>query len=52
MQRGVAHVPDGRGTFFELTVEENLRLGAYIRRDRHGVAQDLERSVRLLSAAA
>ena len=28
VQRGVAHVPDGRGTFFELTVEENLRLGA------------------------
>ena len=43
VQRGVAHVPDGRGTFFELTVEENLRLGAYIRRDRQGVAQDLER---------
>ena len=43
VQRGVAHVPDGRGTFFELTVEENLRLGAYIRRDRHGIAQDLER---------
>src|SRR5271156_4111210 len=34
VQRGVAHVPDGRGTFFELTVEENLRLGAYIRNDR------------------
>jgi branched-chain amino acid transport system ATP-binding protein len=31
---GVAHVPDGRGTFLELTVEENLRLGAYTRRDR------------------
>ena len=28
VQRGVAHVPDGRGTFIELTVEENLRLGA------------------------
>jgi branched-chain amino acid transport system ATP-binding protein len=31
--RGVAHVPDGRGTFMELSVEENLRLGAYTRRD-------------------
>jgi branched-chain amino acid transport system ATP-binding protein len=31
---GVAHVPDGRGTFLELTVEENLRLGAYTRPDR------------------
>ena len=39
---GVAHVPDGRGTFVSLTVEENLRLGAYTRRDK-GVAQDFER---------
>jgi branched-chain amino acid transport system ATP-binding protein len=31
---GIAHVPDGRGTFFDLTVEENLRLGAYVRADR------------------
>ena len=29
---GVAHVPEGRGTFAELSVEENLRLGAYVRR--------------------
>jgi branched-chain amino acid transport system ATP-binding protein len=38
---GIAHVPDGRGTFLELTTEENLRLGAYSRRDRDGVARDL-----------
>jgi branched-chain amino acid transport system ATP-binding protein len=31
---GIAHVPEGRGTFVELTVDENLRLGAYTRRDR------------------
>ena len=31
---GVAHVPDGRGTFLDLTVEENLRIGAYTRRDK------------------
>jgi branched-chain amino acid transport system ATP-binding protein len=31
---GIAHVPEGRGTFIELTVTENLRLGAYVRRDR------------------
>jgi branched-chain amino acid transport system ATP-binding protein len=43
VQRGVAHVPDGRGTFVELTVEENLRLGAYIRSDRAEVARDFER---------
>jgi branched-chain amino acid transport system ATP-binding protein len=41
--RGVAHVPEGRGTFVDLTVEENLRLGAWARRDRRGVAEDLAR---------
>ena len=40
---GIAHVPDGRGTFLHLTTEENLRLGAYVRRDRGAVARDLER---------
>jgi branched-chain amino acid transport system ATP-binding protein len=39
---GVAHVPEGRGIIAELTVGENLRLGAYVRRDG-GVKQDLER---------
>ncbi|MDE2006900.1 MAG: ABC transporter ATP-binding protein [Rhodospirillales bacterium] len=43
VRRGVGHVPDGRGTFMELTVEENLRLGAYTRRDKPGVAADMER---------
>jgi branched-chain amino acid transport system ATP-binding protein len=43
VRRGVGHVPDGRGTFLELTVEENLRLGAYTRKDRNRVAADLER---------
>ena len=40
---GIAHVPDGRGTFVNLTTEENLRLGAYTRKDRDAVASDLER---------
>ena len=40
---GVAHVPDGRGTFTDLTVEENLRLGAYIRKDRAAVRADFDR---------
>jgi branched-chain amino acid transport system ATP-binding protein len=39
-RRGIAHVPEGRGTFSQLTVGENLRLGAYIRRDRKAVAAD------------
>ena len=33
VRRGMAHVPEGRGNFAELTVEENLRLGAYVRKD-------------------
>ena len=37
---GVAHVPEGRGTLTELSVRENLRLGAYTRRDRKAVADD------------
>ncbi len=40
---GVAHVPDGRGTFLNLSVEENLRLGAYTRSDKAEVAADYER---------
>jgi branched-chain amino acid transport system ATP-binding protein len=40
---GVAHVPDGRGTFVSLSVEENLSLGAYTRRDKPEVATDFER---------
>lgn len=39
---GIAHVPQGRGTVTDLTVEENLRLGAYTRRDKE-VGADLER---------
>jgi branched-chain amino acid transport system ATP-binding protein len=40
---GIAHAPEGRGTFVHLTVEENLRLGAWGRRDRGGLAEDFER---------
>jgi branched-chain amino acid transport system ATP-binding protein len=39
---GIAHVPEGRGTFTDLSVVENLRLGAYTRRDR-SVKADIER---------
>jgi branched-chain amino acid transport system ATP-binding protein len=39
---GIAHVPEGRGTFVRLTVEENLQLGAMTRRDRAGIAADID----------
>ena len=40
---GIAHVPQGRGTFTTMTVEENLQLGAITRSDRAGIASDIER---------
>ncbi len=40
---GVGHVPEGRGTFTNLTVEENLRVAAYTRSDKAAVTRDLER---------
>lgn len=40
--RGIAHVPEGRGTLSDLTVRENLRVGAYLRRDHKQIAQDID----------
>jgi branched-chain amino acid transport system ATP-binding protein len=40
---GIAHTPEGRGTFVDLSVEENLKLGAYARRDRSGLAADYQK---------
>ena len=40
---GIAHVPEGRGTFVRLTVEENLQLGAMTRHGRAEIAADIER---------
>ena len=40
---GVAHVPEGRGTFTDLSVEENLRVGGFARSGRAGLRRDLER---------
>jgi branched-chain amino acid transport system ATP-binding protein len=40
---GIAHVPEGRGTFVRLSAEQNLRLGAYARKDAAAVEEDLER---------
>ena len=44
---GIAQAPEGRGIFANLTVEENLDLGAYARKDREQVAKDRERSLDL-----
>jgi len=47
VSKGVAMVPEGRGVFAKLTVEENLQMGAYHRKDRDGIAQDLNRVYKL-----
>ena len=43
---GIAHVPEGRGTFAELTVEENLRLGGIVHSDKARTRQDIDRFLR------
>jgi branched-chain amino acid transport system ATP-binding protein len=46
-RRGLALVPEGRGVFAQLTIEENLAMGAYARKDAAGVAADVERAFTL-----
>jgi branched-chain amino acid transport system ATP-binding protein len=43
LRRGVAHSPEGRRLFARMTVEENLRLGAYTRDDESGIVKDMDR---------
>ena len=43
VERGLALVPEGRGVFRQLTVQENLAMGAFVRRDRDAVRRDLAR---------
>jgi branched-chain amino acid transport system ATP-binding protein len=50
--RGMAHAPEGRGIFLNLTVRENLELGAYLRRDRAGIAADADRNYALFPILA
>src|SRR4051794_26196908 len=40
-RKGITHVPEGRGIFGELTVWENLQMGAYLRRDRKAIQTEL-----------
>jgi branched-chain amino acid transport system ATP-binding protein len=46
-RRGLALVPEGRGVFAQLTIEENLAMGAYSRSDKAGIAADMERAYTL-----
>ncbi len=45
--RGMAHAPEGRGIFLNLTVKENLDLGAYLRKDRDGIVADAQSAFKL-----
>ena len=47
VRRGIASVPESRRIFGQMTVRENLLMGAYIRRDRAAIADDLERVLAL-----
>lgn len=42
VKNGISHVPEGRRVFANMSVEENLELGAYLRKDRNGIKKDLE----------
>lgn len=42
VERGISQVPEGRGVFPDLTVLENLKLGAYVRKDKAGIAADIQ----------
>lgn len=44
---GIAHAPEGRMAFSNLTVLENLKMGAYLRRDRRGISEDLDQAFSL-----
>ncbi|MFY8102548.1 MAG: ABC transporter ATP-binding protein, partial [Ramlibacter sp.] len=43
VKKGLAMVPEGRGVFTRMTITENLQMGAYIRSDSPGIAQDMEK---------
>ena len=47
VRMGIAHSPEGRGIFANLTVDENLELGAYVRSDKAGIAADREKALTL-----
>ena len=47
VKKGISHVPEGRRIFAGMTVEENLELGAYLRKDKQGIREDFEKIYKL-----
>jgi branched-chain amino acid transport system ATP-binding protein len=52
VERGLAMVPEGRGVFRQLTVQENLAMGAFVRKDRPAIRRDLDRVFELFPRLA
>ncbi|MED4879347.1 ATP-binding cassette domain-containing protein, partial [Anoxybacillus geothermalis] len=47
VKHGISHVPEGRRVFANMTVEENLELGAFLRKDKDGIQQDFAKVFQL-----
>lgn len=47
VKKGISHVPEGRRIFAGMSVEENLEMGAYLRKDKQGIREDFEKVYRL-----
>ncbi|MGE8203314.1 ABC transporter ATP-binding protein [Heyndrickxia sp. NPDC080065] len=47
VKKGISHVPEGRRVFANMTVEENLELGAFLRKDKTGIRKDFEKTYQL-----
>lgn len=47
VQRGLCHVPEGRKIFADLTVKDNLEMGAYLRSDKAGIKEDMDKVFQL-----
>ena len=43
VKMGISHVPEGRRVFANMSIEENLQLGAYLRKDKNGIKQDMNK---------
>lgn len=52
VRRGIAHSPEGRRIFPRMTVDENLDMGAFLRKDKEGIAEDRETVLELFPASA
>ena len=51
VEMGMAHVPEGRRVFADLSVYENLLMGAYTRKDKNEIAESLEKCIQKISAS-